>query len=99
MKGIPLFETVVSPKAAKRLRKFPRDSQKNIADALKELNESPFLGYALEKPFTNYRSLKVKANRVEYRIIHQINVQRQEIWVLLIEPREEVYKKLRQLLA
>ncbi|WP_420630518.1 type II toxin-antitoxin system RelE family toxin [Candidatus Leptofilum sp.] len=92
------YEIIISPRARKRFKKLPKDSQKKIYSSLQALKEEPLTGYPLEKPFTQYRSLKVKANRVEYRIIHQVKATSGEVWINLIEPREEVYKKLKNLL-
>lgn len=92
------YKVVIAPKAKKRFKKLPKDSQQLILKALQNLQDAPNSGYPLKKPLHHYCSLKVKANRVEYRVIHQLHEDKREIWILLIEPREEVYKKLKQLI-
>ena len=91
------YQIVILPRVKKRFKKLPKDSQRKIHTVLQSLIHEPFGGYQLKEPFNEYRSLKVKANRVEYRIIHQVKDSNSQVRISLIEPREEVYKKLKHL--
>ena len=94
----PLYTIVVSRTAAKKFKKFPKDTRDEIQRNLFRLEIEPFLGKLLKSPLDQYRSLRVRSNRVEYRVIYQIDNNNHRILVAYIDTREKVYKDIKSLI-
>ncbi len=81
---------LLSRDAAKFLEKISKKDKDRIKDALLDIAEDP---YSL--PYKKIRGRKglLRVRVGDYRILYQVI--EKEIWVILIEHREEIYKKLK----
>ena len=79
------FSVLLSPKAARSLKKLQRSVGRNVVESLKELEQSPETGEQL-KPS---RFWKIRAGN--YRVINEIDRPSNRIIVLFIGHRKNVY--------
>ena len=75
--------------AAKFVQKLVGEDRERILRRLKDLETDPFLGNKLKGRKGTY-SLRIG----EFRVIYEIHAEIQEVWVLKIDKRGRVYKRL-----
>jgi len=83
-------EILLSRDSAKFIEKLSDEEKNRIRDALLQISEDP---YSL--PYKKIRGKKglLRIRVGDYRILYQVTGN--EIWVVLIDRRESVYKKLK----
>jgi mRNA interferase RelE/StbE len=79
------FSVLLSPKAARSLKKLQRSVGRRVVESLKELEQSPETGEQL-KPS---RFWKIRVG--DYRVIYEIDRPSNRIIVLFIGHRKNVY--------
>jgi mRNA interferase RelE/StbE len=79
------FAVLLSPKAAKLLKKLQRSAGPRIAQSLKLLERSPELGEQL-KP-SRFRKVRIG----DYRVIYEVDRVSNRVIVLFIGHRKNVY--------
>jgi len=75
--------------AAKFIQKLQKDEKERILRRIKALEVDPYLGKKLKGRKDTY-SLRVG----DFRIIYEIHADIQEIWILKIDRRGRIYKRL-----
>ncbi|RLE80936.1 MAG: type II toxin-antitoxin system RelE/ParE family toxin [Thermoprotei archaeon] len=79
-----------SRKAVKDFKRLPSEVKQRVRKAIVILHETPFpRGVKKLKGFSNTYRLRIG----DYRIIYKILWDRNEIWILRIAHRREVYKR------
>ena len=84
-----------TPEAASLISKFHPENKKLVKTALKELRQDPYLGVDLHEGLSGFKSLKSK----RYRILYQINEEKNVIEIYYIGHRRDVYEQFRSLLS
>ena len=90
------WELQYDPRVRKRLEKI-RDISivERIEKAARQLKDKPYSGKLL-RGYPGVRSKRVTTSGGEYRIIYTPLDEDKVVFIILIAPREEVYKLLRQ---
>ena len=83
-----------TPESSRLLSKLHPENKKLIKQALTELRIDPHIGKDLQEELSGFKSLKLK----QYRIIYNINEEKNFIQIYHIGRRRDVYEQLRRLL-
>ena len=83
-----------TPESSKLLSKLHPENKKQIKQGLTELRRSPHKGKDLQEELSGFKSLKLK----QYRIIYNINEERNFIQIYHIGPRRDIYEQFKRLL-
>ena len=83
-----------TPESSRLLPKLHPDIKKLIKHALIELQENPHTGKDLQEELAGFKSLRLK----QYRILYDINEEKNLIQIYHIGQRKDVYEQLRRLL-
>jgi mRNA interferase RelE/StbE len=83
-----------TPESSRLLSKLHPDNKKLIRQALTELRQNPHTGKDLQEELSGFKSLRLK----QYRIIYNINEEKNIIQVYYIGQRQDVYEQFRRLL-
>ena len=87
------FKVLLHPKAAKELQKIEKQIRTRIIQSAKQLHENPDkLGKLLKQ--SDYWSLRVG----DYRVIYEINQNKQQVVILFIGHRSKVYDDFSKML-
>ena len=84
-----------APESSRLLSKLHPENKKRIKQALAELRIDPHIGKDLQEGLSGFKSLKLK----QYRIIYNINEEKNFIQIYHIGRRRDVYEQLRRLLT
>ncbi len=84
-----------TPEAASLISKLHPENKKLIKTALQELRQDPYLGDDLQEELSGFKSFKSK----RYRILYQINEEKNVIEIYYIGRRRDVYEQFRSLLS
>jgi len=84
-----------APESSRLLSKLHPENKKLIKQALTELRIDPHIGKDLQEELSGFKSLKLK----QYRIIYNINEEKNFIQIYHIGRRRDVYEQLRRLLT
>jgi mRNA interferase RelE/StbE len=84
-----------TPESAALLPKLHPENKKLIKQALIELQQNPHTGKDLQEELSGFKSLRLK----NYRIIYNINEDKNFIQIYYIGRRRDVYEQLKRLLA
>ncbi|MGH8501856.1 MAG: type II toxin-antitoxin system RelE family toxin [Gammaproteobacteria bacterium] len=84
-----------TPEAATQIRKLHPEIRRRIRDGLRQLQNDPLLGHALQFDLAGLRSRRAG----NYRIIYRIDEEQGALDVLYVGRRRDVYENLRELLA
>ena len=63
-----MYKLQIFPKARNSIKKLPKNHQRAIIVALREIRENPYLGKPLKEKLTGSRSFRVGVYRIIYRI-------------------------------
>lgn len=86
------YRIVLTKSATKELDGLPDKVHDNIVDHLKQLQENPRI-FGAEK-LTSIQAYKLRVGK--HRIIYQIDDKNQEVKIIMVEDRKEVYKRIRR---
>lgn len=86
------YKIVLVKSAAKELGNLPVKTHEKIILSLRQIEENP-RPFGAEK-LTGYDAYKLRTGN--YRIIYEIDDSRQEVKILMVEDRKQVYKRLRR---
>lgn len=84
-----------TPESAGLLSKLHPENKKPIKQALVELRQNPHTGKDLQEELAGFKSLRLK----QYRIIYNIDEDKNCIQIYHIGRRKDVYEQLRRLLT
>jgi mRNA interferase RelE/StbE len=84
-----------TPESSRLLSKLHPENKKLIKQALTELRIDPHTGKDLQEELSGFKSLRLK----QYRIIYNINEEKNFIQIFHIGRRRDVYEQLRRLLT
>ncbi len=79
------------------LRKLPPQVRKHLVSRALELATNPECGESLRGALKRFHSLHTVYRRTHYRMVYEVNKKLEEIVVRGVGPRENIYKKLRQM--
>jgi mRNA-degrading endonuclease RelE of RelBE toxin-antitoxin system len=88
------WKTRFTPESSRLLSKLHPENKKLIKQALKELRQNPHMGKDLQEELAGFKSLRLK----QYRIIYNINEERNFIQIYHIGPRRDIYEQFKRLL-
>ncbi|MGC2234796.1 MAG: type II toxin-antitoxin system RelE/ParE family toxin [Pyrinomonadaceae bacterium] len=86
------YKIVLAKSAVKELENLPTKPHDKIIEHLRQLEENPRI-FGAEK-LTAREAYKLRVGN--YRIIYEINDSRQEVKILMVEDRKQVYKRLKR---
>lgn len=89
------YEIVITSSGNRSIKNLSKNARKTILSACQTLNENPYTGKPLKGEYKNFRSLRVSGNRVQYRVIYQVNEESNTIIVYYAGSRENIYNKLK----
>ncbi len=84
-----------APESSRLLSKLHPDNKAQVKQALTELRQNPFTGKDLQEELSGFKSLRLK----QYRIICNINEEKNFIQIYHIGRRRDVYEQFRRLLT
>ena len=83
-----------APESSRLLSKLHPENKKLIKQALTELRIDPHIGKDLQEELSGFKSLKLK----QYRIIYNINEEKNFIQIYHIGRRRDIYEQFKRLL-
>ena len=83
-----------TPESSRLLSKLHPENKKRVKQALTELRQNPHMGKDLQEELSGFKSLRLK----QYRIIYNINEERNFIQIYHIGPRRDIYEQFKRLL-
>jgi mRNA interferase RelE/StbE len=83
-----------TPESSRLLSKLHPENKKLIKQVLAELRQNPHTGKDLQEELSGFKSLRLK----QYRIIYNINEEKNFIQIYHIGRREDVYEQFKRLL-
>lgn len=86
------YKIVLAKSAVKELESLPTKPHDQIIEHLRQLEENPRF-FGVEK-LTAREAYKLRVG--SYRIIYEIDDTTQEVKVLMVEDRKQVYKRLKR---
>lgn len=92
------FQIFSSGSADRALKKFSPKIRKYIFDEIKKLADNPELGLVLRGEFRRYRSLHLKLNNTQYRVIYFLDHKKNCVLILYAATRENFYQELKRLI-
>jgi addiction module RelE/StbE family toxin len=85
-------------KSALRLfKKLPPEIQAELIQKAQVLKEQPEKGEQLKGKYRTFRSLHLTVKGTAYRIIYQVYRQAEMVGIVLVGPRENIYRKLEEM--
>jgi len=94
-----MFEIVITRTAKKSVKKLSRAVKEEIVQQSQKLKENPYIGEKLSGSLHFLYSFHLTAEGIHYRLAYTVDVEKQQIVVHLIGPREGFYQRLRRLLG
>lgn len=94
-----MFDIVITRTAKKSAKKLPNVTREEIVKQSQQLKENPYLGEKLSGSLHFLYSFHLTVEGIHYRLAYTIDVEKQQIVVHLIGPREGFYQRLRRLLG
>ena len=89
------YRMIYSKTSRNQIRSLHPQIKRIIKAHIEILREEPFLGKALEKELSGYRSLRTK----RYRVIYKVDHPRHIIQIHHVGHRKDVYELFKDLLA
>jgi mRNA-degrading endonuclease RelE of RelBE toxin-antitoxin system len=83
-----------TPESSRLLSKLHPENKKLVKQALTELRQNPHSGKDLQEELSGFKSLRLK----QYRIISNINEERNFIQIYHIGRRRDIYEQFKRLL-
>ena len=83
----PQYQIVITPRAARNLRRLDRRMMERVARRIDALVRQPYLGKPLKGRLKDKRSLRVGA----FRVIYRLDTVRHQVVVENIGHRREIY--------
>jgi mRNA interferase RelE/StbE len=84
-----------TPESSRLLSKLHPENKKLIKKTLTELKQNPYVGKDLQEDLSGFKSLRLK----NYRIIFNINEEKNFIQIYHIGRRRDLYEQLKRLLT
>jgi mRNA-degrading endonuclease RelE of RelBE toxin-antitoxin system len=83
-----------TPESSRLLSKLHPENKKLVKQALTELRQNPHIGKDLQEELLGFKSLRLK----QYRIIYNIDEERNFIQIYHIGRRRDIYEQFKRLL-
>ena len=84
-----------TPESSRILSKLHPENKKLIKQALTELRLNPHVGKDLQEELSGFKALRLK----QYRIIYNINEEKNSIQIYHIGRRSDIYEQFKRLLT
>ena len=94
-----MFEIVITRTAKKSAKKLPKAVREEIVKQSQQLKENPYLGEKLAGSLHFLYSFHLTIEGIHYRFVYTVDIEKQQIVVHLVGPREGFYQRLRRLLG
>jgi mRNA-degrading endonuclease RelE of RelBE toxin-antitoxin system len=94
-----MFEIVVTQTAKKSAKKLPSTIREEIVKQSQQLKENPYLGEKLSGSLHFLYSFHLTVKGTNYRFVYEVDVEKQQVVVHLMGPREGFYQRLKRLLG
>ena len=91
------YRLFASPAGERSLKKLSPPVQKQLRAEIQTLKTDPKRGEQLKEKFRFLRSLHVGYQGTQYRVIYEVDDPSQEIYVLHVGSRENLYRDLAHL--
>lgn len=91
------YELLMTARAKKEFRKFPAHIRTPLVTETMKLAAYPQLGEQLKGRFKAFRSLHLKIQNVQYRVVYEIIEAKQEVHVHAVGVRENFYARLERM--
>lgn len=82
-----MFKLHISSEAEKEIKKIKKLYQDSVIEALKELEDDPFIGKPLTRELTSYFAYKIGP----FRLIYKINVTDKTVEIVSAGHRSTIY--------
>ena len=83
-----------TPESSRLLSKLHPENKKLIRQALTDLRQNPHMGKDLQEELSGFKSLGLK----QYRIIYNINEEKNFLQIYHIDRRKDIYEQFKRLL-
>jgi mRNA-degrading endonuclease RelE of RelBE toxin-antitoxin system len=83
-----------TPESSRILSKLPPENKKRIKKVLTELRQNPYTGKDLQEELSGFKSHRFQ----QYRIIYNINEEKNFIQIYHIGRRRDIYEQFKRLL-
>lgn len=92
------YAVVAVPTGQKSFKKLPEAVRAHLKQELSRLEEDPTtVGKKLKGVFSLYHSLHTKCSGVEYRVIYRVYPENNEVVIVYVASRENLYRELERL--
>jgi addiction module RelE/StbE family toxin len=92
-----MYSIFFTNQARRVFKKLPQDVQSKLKTEASTLSQNPLAGEPLQGSYRQFRSLHLSFKGVAYRIIYQIVAKANMILVVLVDKRENIYKRLEEM--
>ncbi|MBI1258515.1 MAG: type II toxin-antitoxin system mRNA interferase toxin, RelE/StbE family [Chloroflexi bacterium] len=91
------YRLYASPAGERSLKKLSPPIQKQLREEIQSLKTDPKRGELLRDKFRFFRSLHVSYHGTQYRVIYEVDETNEEIHLLYVGSRENLYRDLAHL--
>lgn len=92
------YRIIMAPAAHRRFKKFAPLLQEKVKAEAQILAEDPYSYEELKGPLKGLRSYKFSFKGTDYRMAYRITEEKKLVEVVLVRPRQNFYKLLRQII-
>lgn len=91
------YELLMTGRVEKEFRKFPSHIRDALVNETFKLADNPTLGGQLKGSFRAFRSLHLKIQNIQYRVVYEVIEEKREIYILAVGTRENFYTRLERM--
>lgn len=91
-----MYQILYSTAVKKDIKSLPKKVGEEVFIAFEAIEKNPRIAKKLKGEFSEYYSYSFIHNKIDYRIIFKIRDQELVVIVVMIDSRENVYKKLKR---
>ena len=92
-----MYQRLITPSAAKSLKRISHDAQRELIHATEILTTNPYSGEKLHGSLSFLYSFHFKFQNIQYRVAYSVDDVRELIIIHLVGPRENFYDRVRRL--
>ena len=94
-----MYSLTIASAAERLFRKLPREVKARLIEEAQVLKTKPMKGEPLKGKYRTFRSLHLAFKGTQYCIIYQVFTDAQMVTIRLAAPRENIYKKLEEMMG
>jgi mRNA-degrading endonuclease RelE of RelBE toxin-antitoxin system len=87
----------IEKSALKLFKKLPPEIQRELIHKTQILRDDPEKGEQLKGKYRNFRSLHLSIKGTAYRVIYLVYREAEMVGIVLVAPRENIYKRLEEM--